>query len=264
MFKYLVYEYNIKKYNLYKNLLISLKSISGRSNNGCITHYGRGGIVKRYLRLIDFYRYLNFKLPYMIKQFEYDPNRNIFLMLVIYFNGIITYLLTPTLVNLNEIFYFCFFKIGELVPIIFCRSGMFIYNISFKMLSRVKYSRAAGSFSIVLRQVGNYVLLKLKSIEELYLTNNILANLGKISGELNKLFKYLKAGIKTYFGYKSKVRGTAKNPIDHPHGGGAGRTSAGKPSVSPWNLYTKGIRTTKRFKKYSYRLYYKRRTGIMW
>jgi len=103
-----------------------------------------------------------------------------------------------------------------------------IYNIK-----KAKLGRSAGSFVILLRKIGNYVLFRLKSKEELFLLNNLYLNIGRIAGELNKLFKYIKAGTRQNLGFKSKVRGIAKNPIDHPHGGGSGRTTAGRPSVSP-------------------------------
>ena len=246
MFKNFVYEYNMKKYKFYKFLVVSLKSLSGRSQNGLITHYGRGGRLKKLYRLIDFYRYLKINIPYLISRFEYDPNRNVFLMLLLYVNGISTYVLAPNLVKIFDIYMLRFFKIGENLCIFFGFSGMLIYNVQYVNYKRAKLSCSAGSFVILLRKIGHYVLSRLKSKEELSLLNNIHINIGRIAGELNKLFKFLKAGVKQNLGFKSKVRGTAKNPIDHPHGGGSGRTTAGRPSVSPQGFYTKGIKTTKR------------------
>lgn len=257
------YEYKKIKYKFYKFLSITLKTLSGRSGKGHITHKGRGGNFKRFFRLIDFYRYLYFKIPYIIKRFEYDPNRNVFLMLLIYSNSLVSYVLTPTLVKLYDIYYFRLFKIGENLPIFLGFSGMFCYNLPYCSYKIAQLSRAAGSFSILLRKVGNYVLLRLKSKEELQLKNNILVNIGRISGELNKLFKLLKAGTNRRLGFKSKIRGVAKNPIDHPHGGGSGRTTAGRPSVSPQGFYTKGIKTTKRFMKKRVKIQFKKRNGLV-
>jgi large subunit ribosomal protein L2 len=223
MFRSLRYEYIIKKYKFYKHLVVSLKTIAGRSQKGQITHKGRGGGLKKYYRLIDFYRYLNYNIPCFIVKFEYDPNRN----------GLSSYVLTPSLVKLFDFYYLRLFKIGEVLPIIFGFSGMLMYNVQYIHYKKAQLGRAAGSFIILLRKVGEYVLSKLKSKEELYLLNYLYINIGKISGELNKLFKYLKAGVKRNLGLKMKIRGVAKNPIDHPHGGGSGRTTAGRPSVTP-------------------------------
>jgi len=131
MFKYFLYEYKIKKYNFYKFLVVSLKSISGRSQKGFITHKGRGGALKKYYRLIDFYRYLYYNIPCIISRFEYDPNRNTFLMLLIYINGICVYVLTPNLVKLYDLYLLQLFKIGEKLLVFFGFSGMFSYNVQY-------------------------------------------------------------------------------------------------------------------------------------
>lgn len=262
MFKYFTYEYKIKKYKFYKFLVVSLKSLSGRSQKGNLTHRGRGGSLKKYYRLIDFYRYLKCSIPCLISRFEYDPNRNVFLMLLIYVNGVCSYVLTPNLVKLYDLYILQIFKIGENLLIFFGFSGMLSYNVQYFRYKKAQLGRSAGSFVILLRKIGQYVLLKLKSKEELFLINNIYINIGRIAGELNKLFKYLKAGVKKKLGFKSKVRGVAKNPIDHPHGGGSGRTTAGRPSVSPQGFYTKGIKTTKRQQKKK-KIFFKKRIGIV-
>ena len=246
MFKLFLYEYKIKKYNFYKFLVIASKSLSGRSQQGIITHNSRGGSLKKYYRLIDFYRYLKNNIACFISRFEYDPNRNVSLMLLIYINGICVYVLTPNLVKIYDLYLLQLFKIGENLLVFFGFSGMFSYNVQYVNYKKAQLGRSAGSFVILLRKIGDYVLFRLKSKEELFLLNNIYLNIGRISGELNKLFKYIKAGNKRHLGFKSKVRGVAKNPIDHPHGGGSGRTTAGRPSVTPQGFYTKGIKTTKR------------------
>lgn len=263
MFKKFLYEYVLKKYKFYKFLVVSLKSLSGRSQQGIITHQGRGGRLKKIYRLIDFQRFLKINLPYLISRFEYDPNRNVFLILLIYINGLSSYILAPNLVKLFDIYILRFFKIGENLCSFFGFSGMLIHNVQYVNYKRAKISNAAGSFVILLRKIGHYILLRLKSKEELSLLNNIYMNIGRLAGELNKLFKYLKAGIKQNLGFKSKVRGIAKNPIDHPHGGGSGRTTAGRPSVSPQGFYTKGLKTTKRQIKKKQKLFFKNRFGIV-
>lgn len=262
MFKLFLYEYKIKKYKFYKFLVVSSKSLSGRSQQGLITHNGRGGALKKNYRLIDFYRYIKNNNYCFISRFEYDPNRNVFLMLLIYINGICIYVLTPNLVKLYDLYILQLFKIGESLLVFFGFSGMFSYNVQYFCLKKAQLGRAAGSFVILLRKIGNYVLFRLKSKEELFLLNNIYLNIGRISGELNKLFRFIKAGNKRNLGFKSKVRGIAKNPIDHPHGGGSGRTTAGRPSVTPQGFYTKGIKTTKRQIKKK-KIFFKKRTNIV-
>ena len=262
MFKLFLYEYIIKKYKFYKFLVISLKSLAGRSQQGLITHKGRGGALKKYYRLIDFYRYLKNNVICFVSRFEYDPNRNVSLMLLIYINGICIYVLTPNLVKLYDLYVLQMFKIGEKLLIFFSLSGMFSYNVQYIKYNKAQLGRAAGSFVIVLRKIGTHVLLRLKSKEELFLINNLFLNIGRIAGELNKLFKYIKAGTKRNLGFKSKVRGVAQNPVDHPHGGGSGRTTAGRPSVTPQGFYTKGIKTTKRQKKKK-KIFFKKRSSIV-
>src|SRR5579875_1068407 len=200
--------YTIKRLKYFKKLLISKKELAGRSNLGRIILVGRGGSkYKRFYRLIDFKRIL-INVPGLILHFEYDLNRNCYIMLVIYKNGLLSY--------------------------------------NYVYVARI--ARSAGTYIQLVRKFGNFCLLRLPSKEERFFFNNSKVIVGRVASEAHKLLKYNKAGILRRYGIRPKVRGTAKNPIDHPHGG-AGRTATGMPSVSPWGVYTKGVRTSTRFRR---------------
>lgn len=262
------YEFYIKKRTKIKKLQLSLKKKSGRNSEGTIILKGRGGGFKRKYRIVDFTRSMEL-IPYYIVRFEYDPNRNTFLMLISYINGFVSYKIAPTLVRngfliLNDFNFYT--KKGSIIPLIESSTGSFIYNYQLKISAFSKYARSAGVFIQVVRKLGSYTLLRMPSGEERFVPIDSVSNLGRVSHNLVKLLKYTKAGKNRQKGFKSKVRGVAKNPIDHPHGGGEGRTTAGQPSVSPWGIYTKGVRTTSRFKrKGTYKQgFFKRRDKKVW
>ena len=256
-----------KRYKFFKNLLISLKTQSGRSNNGNLIFYGRGGGYKKYYRIIDFKR-LSFFIPCKIIKFEYDPNRNLFLMLLLYYNGVLSYSLAPLLVKLKMFlnnFNLFVLKNGNSVFLSDCLIGSFVNCVTINSL-KAKYARSAGVFVYILRKIGFYSLLRLPSKEELFVYTNNVCILGRLSNVNVKLIKKSSAGFFRRLGFKSKVRGVAKNPIDHPHGGGEGHTTAGQPSVTPWGIYTKGVRTTTRFKRFNLGSwgFFRRRSGSVW
>lgn len=261
-------EFKIFKRKKFLNkLLISLKKRAGRSNLGRIIFYGLGGGYKQYYRLIDFKRYI-INIPGRINSFEYDPNRNIFIMLIIYLNGVLVYSLAPLLVKLNNYVInnnLNFLKNGNGFLMVNCLVGSFIHCIKLNSLI-CKYARSSGTYIQLIRKIGSYALLRLPSKEELFLFNNNFCILGRLSNLNVKLIKKSSAGFNRRLGYKPKVRGVAKNPIDHPHGGGEGRTTAGQPSVSPWGIYTKGVRTSSRFARFSLVKFgfFRRRDNLVW
>lgn len=259
-----------KRYNNknYKNFLkISLIKKSGRSNIGRLILLGRGGGFNRFYRIIDFKRLIN-NIPARVLCFEFDPNRNIFIMKLLYLNGVLTYSLVPLLVKLNQYLInndFRFLKNGVSISLSIVIIGSFIHCVKLSN-KKSNYARSAGTFIYLLRKIGSYVLLRLPSKEELFIFNQNFCILGRLSGLNVKLVKATKAGFFRNLGYKSKVRGVAKNPIDHPHGGGEGKTTAGQPSVTPWGFYTKGIRTSTRFKRFNLNVwgFFRRRNGVVW
>lgn len=261
--------YNFKFLPKYKFKCLRICKINqaGRSHLGKIVLYGRGGSkYKRLYRLIDFKRFILY-IPGIILHFEYDLNRNCYIMLILYKNGILTYnlginLLKSRMILFNK-YYYTFSYIGYNLSILNCLVGSFINCVKCNTII-AKIARAAGTYVQLVRKFGNLCLLRLPSKEERFIEMRNTVIIGRIAIESFKLLKYSSAGILRRFGFKSKVRGTAKNPIDHPHGG-AGRTPTGGCSVSPWGIYTKGIRTTSRFYRFNLLNYgfFKRRTKIL-
>lgn len=144
--------------------------------------------------------------------------------------------------------------------------GTLVHSVELRFNFGGIFSRAAGVASQILKKIGAFVLVRLSSREERFLSLKNSAIIGKLSFDFKKTIKKKKASINILLGKKPVVRGVVKNPIDHPHGGGEGRTTAGQPSVSPWGIYTKGTRTTFRFKSYRYYKwgFFKRRNGVIW
>lgn len=267
-YNYSLFEYKkIKRFKYEKFLKISLIKQSGRSNKGRIVFYGRGGGYKAFYRIIDFKRYI-INIPARVLSFKYDPNRSIFIMLLLYYNGVLIYTLAPLLIKINMYLIndsLFFIRNGNSFKLVNCLIGSFIHCL--KLNSTIcKYARSAGVYIQLLRKLGSYVLLRFPSKEELFVFNNNICVLGRLSNVNKKLIKKSSAGINRRLGFRPKVRGVAKNPIDHPHGGGEGRTTAGQPSVTPWGLYTKGIRTTTRFKRLTLSNwgFFRRRNGVVW
>jgi large subunit ribosomal protein L2 len=268
-FSYKSSEFFIKKrVKFYKNLLISKIKQAGRSNLGNIILRGRGGGFKFFYRLIDFKR-LIINIPAKILKFEYDPNRNIFIMLLLYYNGVLTYVLAPLLVKINTFILtrnFIYYKNGNGFLLNQCLVGSFVHCVHINS-NISKIARSAGVYILIVRKFASYCLLRLPSREEFYIFSKNLCVLGRLSNFNFKLIKKTSAGINRRLGIRPIVRGVAKNPVDHPHGGGSGRTTAGQPSVSAWGIYTKGVRTTTRFiRKYKSQRwgFFKRRNGTNW
>jgi large subunit ribosomal protein L2 len=260
------YEFKIFKRSSLKFLRITKLAIAGRNSVGQLVLNGRGGARKRFLRLVDFNRFIH-NVPAVILRFEYDPNRSCYLMLVLYYNGFFSYLLAPMMVNEGDIIVnnsLVSNKIGSSTSLLNMTIGTFVHCISFSPKNTLKLARAAGTFVTLLKRVGLFVVARLPSKEERFLALNNTAVVGKLSFNFQKIVKNLSAGSMRRRGLKSKVRGVAKNPVDHPHGGGEGRTTAGRPSVSPWGVYTKGVRTsTKRERGHSW-MFIRRRNGEFW
>lgn len=258
---------SFKRFKYLHLLLLSLKRQAGRSNIGRLICLGRGGGYKRFYRLIDFKR-LIVTVPSCVLNFEYDPNRNVFIMLVCYLNGFISYFLAPLLVRIGVCFFdynITSYRNGTAFLLSQCLVGSFLSCVKINSLI-AKYARAAGTFVQLVRKFGSYVLLRLCSGEELFVFSSNSAMLGRLSMIYFKLIKRTSAGSSRRLGFRPKVRGVAKNPIDHPHGGGSGRTTASQPSVSPWGVYTKGIRTSTRFKRFTLSRFgfFRRRDMVIW
>lgn len=244
-----------------KELTIKLKKNGGRNSLGQISVYHKGGGHAQRYRFIDYKRifFFNHNLA-IIRRFDYDPNRKSYLALICYENNYLSYILANEGMVIGQILGLT--KNLKSVPgvVDYLKNfllGAHISNIEHKKNYGGIYSRAAGTQSYILKKYMNNVLIKLPSKQLKLINNNCLATFGTISNVDQKFNKLLKAGQKRWQGSKSIVRGVAMNPVDHPHGGGEGKTSGGRCSVSPWGILTKGyptVRGKKRKLKFSLKI----------
>lgn len=236
------------KLKLEKNLITKNTKKGGRNNTGRITvrHIG-GGSKKRY-RLILFKR---ISFIGIITNFEYDPNRTSFLAKIFLKNlNIYKYILATEKMSLGDIIIYDSNlnepQLGDSTLLKNISSGSLIHNIEIKPNKGGQLARSAGCFAYLLEKVDNkFARIKLKSKEQRLISLNCFASIGIISNSDHFLTKIGKAGKNRWLGIRPTVRGVAMNPIDHPHGGGQGKTSGGRPSVTPKGILTKGIPTRK-------------------
>ncbi len=229
----------------YKKLIKSSKSTGGRNNQGRITSRRMGGGAKRKYRVIDFKRNKFDKSAEVVRK-EYDPNRSAFICLIKYEDGEHRYILCPQKLNLGdkvmsgdnvEI------KDGNCLPLKNIPVGTNVHNIELKPGAGGQIARSAGTSVQIISKEETNVQIKMVSGEIRYINKNSLATIGVLSNPDQKNIKLGKAGRKRYLGYRPKVRGVVMNPVDHPHGGGEGRTSGGRHPVTPWGVSTKGKKT---------------------
>ena len=229
----------------YKSLTKPLKSTGGRNNQGKITSRRMGGAAKRKYRLIDFKRN-NLDIKGEIIRNEYDPNRSTFISLVKYEDGEYRYILCPQnlkigdkIVSGNKVE----IKEGNCLSLKNIPVGTNVHNIELKPGAGGQLVRSAGTSAQITSKEETNVQIKLVSGEIRYINKNCFATVGVLSNPDQKNVKLGKAGRKRYLGYRPKVRGVVMNPVDHPHGGGEGRTSGGRHPVTPWGVSTKGKKT---------------------
>ena len=231
----------------------------GRNNNGRITLRHRGGGHKRLYRRIDFKR-RKFDVEGVVERLEYDPNRSAFIALIRYEDGELAYILAPQRIGPGD-------KVtsglrvdirpGNAMPMQNIPVGTIIHNIEMRAGAGAKIARAAGTYAQLVGKDQGYVQLRLSSGERRMVRAECMATLGAVSNSDRQNRKLGKAGRKRWMGRRPVVRGVAMNPVDHPHGGGEGRTSGGRHPVTPWGKPTKGART--RGRKPSDRLIVSRR-----
>lgn len=234
------YRNNLKKLLLKKN-----KSL-GRSQ-GQIVSWHRGGGVKRNYRLLFNNRNVS-NMYAILRSIEYDPNRSAFIGLIQNQAGAFSNTVVSSLAKIGDIISISNNKInyrknGDLLKLRYAPIGLPLYNLEKFMNSGPVYSRAAGGACFLLTKDFNYGKVKLASGQERLFDLNCFVNLGTPSNIYRKFNKKYKAGTNRLLNKRPVVRGTAMNPIDHPHGGGAGKTAPGRPSVSPWGKLTKGVPT---------------------
>ncbi len=228
-----------------KFLTKPLHSTGGRNNQGRITSRRMGGGVKRKYRLIDFKRNKNNISAEIIRN-EYDPNRTAFISLLKYDDGELRYIICPRDVKIGDKLISgdnVEVKNGNCMPLKNIPVGTNIHNIEMKPGAGAQLVRAAGSSAQIVSKEEPYVQVKLISGEIRHINKNCKATIGEVSNSDQKNIKLGKAGRKRYLGFRPKVRGVVMNPVDHPHGGGEGRTSGGRNPVTPWGVSTKGKKT---------------------
>ena len=241
----LVNRKNLWKGKPLKSLTFGKNSTGGRNNLGRITSRSRGAGHKNKYRMIDFYRKKD-DLKAKVERIEYDPNRSAYVALVKYEDGTVNYILAPSKIKIGDEIVSGRNKdinIGNCMPLSDIPTGTNIHNIELTPNGGGKMVRSAGSFAQISGIDENYCIIKLGSGEVRKIINTARATIGTVSNSDHQNIKMGKAGRNRWKGKRPSVRGVAMNPIDHPHGGGEGRTSGGRHPVSPWGKPTKGKRT---------------------
>jgi large subunit ribosomal protein L2 len=242
-----------------KSLLKPLKSKAGRNNQGRITVRHKGGGHKRRYRIIDFKRD-KWGVPAKVAAIEYDPNRSARIALLHYLDGEKRYIIWPKGLQVGDMVEAgpdAEIKVGNALPIEKIPVGTLIHNIEITPGKGGQLVRAAGMSAQILGRQGDYVQVRLPSGEIRLIYKKCMATIGEVGLDEHELVKLGKAGRARWLGIRPTVRGTAMNPVDHPHGGGEGKTF-GKHPVSPWGQPTKGYKT-RRGAKYSDKFIIKRR-----
>ena len=244
-----------------KSLLKPLKKKGGRNVNGRITARHRGGGHKRHYRVIDFKRE-KIDIPAKVATIEYDPNRSARIALLHYVDGEKRYILAPLNLKVGDTVLSSAkadIKPGNTLPLANIPLGTQIHNIELRIGKGGQIVRSAGTYAQLMAKENRYALIKLPSGEVRMVLLNCKATIGQIGNVIHENIPLGKAGRKRWLGRRPKVRGVAMNPVDHPMGGGEGRSSGGRHPCSPWGVPTKGYKTRNKRKKSS-RLIVKRRT----
>ena len=228
-----------------KALTVGLSKKGGRNNAGRITTRRQGGGHKRSYRIIDFKR-RKFDIPATVVNLQYDPNRTAFIALLKYKDGEKAYILAPQRLAKGDTVIASAkadIKPGNAMPIRSIPVGTIIHNIEMKPGKGGQIARSAGAYAQLLGRDGGYAQIRLKSGEVRLIHQECMATIGAVSNPDHMNINLGKAGRKRWLGKRPQVRGVAMNPVDHPHGGGEGRTSGGRHPVTPWGKPTKGART---------------------
>lgn len=235
-----------------KSLLKPVRKSGGRNNMGRITCRHRGGGHRRHYRIIDFKRD-KFGIPAKVASIEYDPNRTARIALLHYLDGEKRYIIAPDGLAVGtkvmsgpeaEI------ALGNALPLEKIPLGSTVHNIELKKGRGGQIARSAGAYGQVVAKDGDYVHVKMPSNDVHLIRKECLATIGQVSNQDHSLIKIGKAGRKRWLGIRPTVRGVAMNPVDHPMGGGEGKSSGGRHPVSPWGKPAKGGKTRKT-RKYS-------------
>ncbi len=228
-----------------KSLLVTLKKSGGRNSYGRVTSRHIGGGHKQKYRIIDFARDKH-DIPAKVASIEYDPNRSARIALLKYADGEKRYILAPLGLAVGDIIISSTgadIKPGNALPLKSIPLGSIIHNIELKLGKGGQLARSAGTYAQLMSKEGKYVQVKLPSGEVRMVLQDCFATVGQVGNIDHENVSLGKAGRSRWLGKRPKVRGVAMNPVDHPHGGGEGRTSGGRHPVTPWGIPTKGYKT---------------------
>jgi len=227
------------------SLLEPQKQKAGRNNNGHITMRHKGGGHKHHYRVVDFRRNKD-GIPAKVERIEYDPNRTAHIALLCYADGERRYIIAPRGLEAGAMVLSgaeAPIKAGNTLPIRNIPVGSTIHCVELLPGKGAQIARSAGTSVTLMAREGTYAQVRLRSGEVRKIHIDCRATIGEVANEEHNLRQYGKAGARRWKGIRPTVRGVAMNPVDHPHGGGEGRTGEGMPQVSPWNTLTKGFRT---------------------
>ena len=234
-----------------KRLTRALRKSGGRNNTGRITIRHRGGGHKRRYRLIDFKRN-KFDIPGKVATIEYDPNRSAYISLIHYSDGDKRYILSPLGLKVGDPILSgdnAPLKVANALQLKNIPAGLFVHNIEMEPGKGGQLVRSAGSSAQVMAHADGFCTLKLPSGEVRMVRENCMATIGQVGNRSHEQVVSGKAGRTRWLGRRPKVRGVAMNPVDHPMGGGEGKSSGGRHPTTPWGKPTKGYKTRKKNKK---------------
>ena len=231
----------------YAPLLESKSKSGGRNNGGRITVRHIGGGHKQHYRVVDFKRNKD-GIPAKVERLEYDPNRSANIALVLYADGERRYILAPKGLVAGDMIQSgedASIKVGNCLPMRNIPVGTTVHAVEMKPAKGAQIARSAGAYSQIVARDGAYVTLRLRSGEMRKIPAECRATIGEVGNAEHMLRQLGKAGATRWRGVRPTVRGVVMNPVDHPHGGGEGKTSGGRHPVSPWGMPTKGYKTRK-------------------
>ncbi len=242
-----VYHPDLHKGGPYAPLVEKKTKSGGRNNNGRITVRHIGGGHKQQYRVVDFKRNKD-GIPSVVERIEYDPNRSAHIALLRYLDGERRYVIAPKGVKAGDEVRSgedAPIKVGSTLPMRNMPVGSVIHCVELKPGKGAQIARSAGTYAQLVAREGTYVTLRLRSGEMRKVLSECRATLGEVSNSEHSLRRLGKAGASRWRGVRPTVRGVVMNPVDHPHGGGEGRTSGGRHPVTPWGVPTKGYKTRK-------------------
>lgn len=230
-----------------KSLLVNKKKTAGRNSQGRITTRHIGGGAKQKYRLIDFKR-AKLDIPATVKTIEHDPNRTCNIALIVYADGVKNYIIAPVGMKVGDVVISsdsADIKAGNSKLLQDIPVGTLVHNVELNPKRGGQLARSAGSYAQLMAKEGEFALLRLPSGELRKVPANCRATIGQVGKIEHELQNIGKAGKNRHRGIRPAVRGVVMNPVDHPHGGGEGRTSGGRHPVTPWGLPTRGYKTRK-------------------